>query len=187
MENKLRGFEAVPEGFRKNEGEVRLPLRGTKTSAGYDFYAPVDLVIKPQEKVFFWTDVRAYMQPNEALILDIRSSMGTKQDLMISNVIPLIDSDYYDNADTKGNIGINLRNLKPAFKLKGYNKTIKVFAGEAKGTISVPEILDLTVENTIVIKAGEKIAQGVFINYLESDNCNTDVERTGGFGSTGIK
>lgn len=36
-----------------------------------------------------------------------------------------------------------------------------------------------------VIKKGDKIAQGMFINFLLSDNGNTDEERIGGFGSTG--
>lgn len=36
-----------------------------------------------------------------------------------------------------------------------------------------------------VIKAGDRIAQGMFIKYLEADNGNTDAERNGGFGSSG--
>lgn len=35
------------------------------------------------------------------------------------------------------------------------------------------------------IKAGDKIGQGAFFNFLVADNGNTDAERTGGFGSTG--
>ena len=35
------------------------------------------------------------------------------------------------------------------------------------------------------ITAGERIAQGMFIKYLTADNGNTDVQRTGGFGSSG--
>lgn len=35
-----------------------------------------------------------------------------------------------------------------------------------------------------VIKKGDRVAQGMFINYLVSDNGNTDKVRTGGFGST---
>lgn len=39
----------------------------------------------------------------------------------------------------------------------------------------------------IMIKRGERIAQGVFMKYLASDNGNAEdsAERTGGFGSTG--
>ena len=35
------------------------------------------------------------------------------------------------------------------------------------------------------IKKGDRIAQGAFFNFLEADNGNTDVERTGGFGHSG--
>lgn len=34
------------------------------------------------------------------------------------------------------------------------------------------------------IHKGDRIAQGMFINYLVADNGNSDNERTGGFGST---
>ena len=36
----------------------------------------------------------------------------------------------------------------------------------------------------ITIEKGDRIAQGMFINYLVADNGNTDNERIGGWGST---
>lgn len=39
----------------------------------------------------------------------------------------------------------------------------------------------------VTIEVGERIAQGVFMNYLASDNGNTDSDRNGGIGSTGTK
>lgn len=39
-------------------------------------------------------------------------------------------------------------------------------------------------DNTQTIKQGDRIAQGMFINYLTADTGNTDNIRTGGFGST---
>ncbi len=36
------------------------------------------------------------------------------------------------------------------------------------------------------IKQGEKVAQGMFIQYLITDDDNATAERTGGFGSTGV-
>ena len=44
-------------------------------------------------------------------------------------------------------------------------------------------ISDVTQE----IKRGDRIAQGMFIKRLDADSGNTDVERVGGFGSTGKK
>jgi len=38
-----------------------------------------------------------------------------------------------------------------------------------------------------IIEKGDRIAQGMFINYLTTDDDNTTAERLGGFGSTGVK
>jgi len=38
---------------------------------------------------------------------------------------------------------------------------------------------------TVTIEAGERVAQGIFLQFLVADNGNTDNERIGGFGSTG--
>lgn len=176
---KIRGFEQVREDCQTMIDETfKLPLRGTKTSAGYDFFAVHDLVIRPQETVRFSTDVKAYMQEDEALLIDIRSSQGIKNDLMISNTLGLVDSDYYGNPDNDGNIGIFLRNLKPPFELINF----KLIDGDL-----LPVVRDTYEENTVLIKAGDRVAQGFFIKFLESDNCNTVVQRLGGTGSTNGK
>lgn len=107
----MRYFEAVSDSFRKNPGvEIKLPTRGSKNSAGYDFYSPVNVVIQPNEMVMIWTDVKASMYYDNALVIIPRSSMG-KHPIMISNTVGLIDSDYYGNESTDGNIGFRLFNL----------------------------------------------------------------------------
>lgn len=107
----MRYFEVVSDAFRKNpNAEIQLPTRGSKNSAGYDFYSPVDAVIQPNEMVMIWTDVKASMYYDNALIIIPRSSMG-KHPIMISNTVGLIDSDYYGNESTDGNIGFRLFNL----------------------------------------------------------------------------
>ena len=40
-------------------------------------------------------------------------------------------------------------------------------------------------KDIVTIEAGERVAQGIFLPFLVSDNGNTDNERIGGFGSTG--
>lgn len=109
----MRYFEVVRDEFRKNEGEIKLPTRASKHSAGYDFYSPVDAVIQPNEMVMIWTDVKAHMYYDNALLIIPRSSMG-KHPIMISNTVGLIDSDYYSNESTDGNIGFRLLNLGTA-------------------------------------------------------------------------
>ena len=151
---KFRGFEAVT-GY---EDKVQLPARSTKHSGAYDFYSPIPIRIPPRQTVTIHTNVKAYMQPNELLLLFTRSS-GGKKGLQLKNTTGLIDSDYYNNPDNEGNIILMLRNT---------NET----GGE-----------------DIVFSQGEKIAQGVFVNFLLADGDsleNHTIVRTGGIGSTGV-
>ena len=107
---KMRGFEIVKEEMRKRKGEITLPTRGSKVSAGYDFYSPVDIILKPNEKTCVWSDIKAYMQEGEVLLLFVRSSIGIKKGLALSNGTGVIDADYYSNSSNDGNIGIALYN-----------------------------------------------------------------------------
>ena len=106
---KIRGFEVVKDEKRKTEGKVILPTRGSKVSAGYDFYSPVDITIEPNKIGKIWTDVKSYMGNTECLILNVRSSMGGK--FMLANTQGWIDADYYSNPNNDGNIGIFLKNI----------------------------------------------------------------------------
>ena len=107
-DSKKRGFEIVKDDMRKSD-YVAIPTRATKNSAAYDFYCNNDYVVKPNEIVKIWTDVKAYMQSDEVLILNIRSSMGGK--FMLANTQGWVDSDYYENPDNDGSIGIFLKNI----------------------------------------------------------------------------
>ena len=152
VNKKIRGFEIVSDGFRKNKDtEIILPIRSTKTSAGYDFSSPVSVTIQPKSKELIWTDVKAYMQEGEVLILDVRSSIGINKSLELANTIGIVDQDYFSNPKNDGNIGICL-----------YNKSDEIVA----------------------LDVGERIAQGIFLPFLEADNGNTENERNGGIGST---
>ena len=165
--SKLRGFEVVrdnartakevftDEKKRKHEFpiDIKLPTRADVRSAGYDFYLPKDLKLLPMQKTIVWTDVKAFMQPDEVLEIYIRSSLAIKQGVMLSNNVGIVDSSYYGNESNDGNIGIAIVN---------------------------------TTGTTVELKAGERIAQGIFKKFLIADEDNTiSSERTGGFGSSG--
>ena len=107
--NKIRGFEVVINDKRKTSGEVTLPTRGSSTAMAYDFYANETYSVMPNEIVKVWTDVKAYMQDNECLVLNVRSSMGGK--FMLANTQGWIDQDYYSNESNDGNIGVFLKNI----------------------------------------------------------------------------
>lgn len=89
--------------------KIKLPVRATKQSAGYDFYAPRTYAIAPGDKAKIPTGVRAYMQSDEVLTIHIRSSLGFKKGIRLANCTGIIDSDYY-NAANEGHIWVALHN-----------------------------------------------------------------------------
>ena len=106
----MRYFEVVSDKYRKNNVDIKLPTRATKNSIGYDFYSPIAVDIEPMHSQMIWTDVKAIFNSDEALIINVRSSMG-KQPVMIANTQGWIESDYANNPDNDGNIGFRLFNL----------------------------------------------------------------------------
>ena len=106
----MRRFEVVKDEYRKNNVDIKLPTRATKNSIGYDFYSPIAVDIEPMHSQMIWTDVKAIFNSDEALIINVRSSMG-KQPVMIANTQGWIESDYANNPDNDGNIGFRLFNL----------------------------------------------------------------------------
>lgn len=88
---------------------VMLPKRATEGSAGYDFYLPYDLTIKPNESVKVYTGIRAKINPDYVLMIFPRSGLGTKYHLMLDNTVGVVDSDYY-NALNEGHIIVSLTN-----------------------------------------------------------------------------
>ena len=106
----MRRFEVVSDKYRKNNVYIKLPTRATKNSIGYDFYSPIAVDIEPMHSQMIWTDVKAIFNSDEALLINVRSSMG-KQPVMIANTQGWIESDYANNPDNDGNIGFRLFNL----------------------------------------------------------------------------
>ena len=147
----IRGFEQVKDKFRRTKGEIKLPTQGSKNSAGYDFYSPITIIIPSHKTVNIPTDIKAYMQEDEVLMIFIRSSIGIKDGLMLANNTGIIDSDFYSNPSNDGGISMCLYNYS---------------------------------DKDVLIRKGERIAQGIFMKYLLSDNGNSTENRTGGIGST---
>lgn len=115
---RKRGFEWVT---RWAEAGIRLPMRKTAASAGYDIEAAEGVTIAPGDMVRVPTGLKAYMQPDEVLVLAIRSSLAVKRGLALANGIGIIDADYYDNPENEGHIEVAVRNLgaEPASVKKG--------------------------------------------------------------------
>lgn len=149
---KTRGFE-IAKGYE--DKNINLPVRKTKSSAGYDFEAAEDTVVPKftngVKPTLIKTGIKAYMQDDEVLYLFNRSSNPKKKGLVLCNSVGVIDADYYGNPDNDGNIMFAFYNVG---------------------------------EEDITIKKGEAIGQGVFQKYLVVDDDQAEGTRTGGFGST---
>ena len=85
---------------RSNDGSfipakenVILPRRSTPGSAGYDFYAPEEIVIPAGGNIQFKTGVIADIADGYVLLLFPRSGLGMKG-IRIANTVGVIDSDY---------------------------------------------------------------------------------------------
>ncbi len=101
---------------------ISLPKRATVGSAGYDFYLPFDVTLKPFQSIIIPTGIRCQMNANLVLQIFPRSSLGFKYRLQLDNTVGIIDSDYF-KADNEGHIMIKLSNLscdeKTVFLTKG--------------------------------------------------------------------
>ena len=91
---ECRGFEVL-ENY-KNNG-IRLPMRKTAQSAGYDFEAATDFVLIRQKIILVTTGLKAFMLPDEVLMIYIRSSLALKHGIILANGVGVIDSDYNDH------------------------------------------------------------------------------------------
>lgn len=145
--SRQRGFELV-------KGEIDtnlLPKRETENSAGYDLKVSKEVTIKPGEIALIETGLKAYMEPNEVLLLFDRSSNPRKKGIVLINSVGVIDSDYYENESNDGLIMAQMMNIS---------------------------------NNDVTIPYGERIVQGVFMEFKVVDDDNATGKRVGGIGST---
>ena len=97
------------EEIRNIYDSLKLPKRATTGSAGYDFYAPVDVTMKPGEIVKIPTGIRVEMEEGWVLKCYPRSGLGFKFRLQLNNTVGIIDSDYFFS-DNEGHIFAKLTN-----------------------------------------------------------------------------
>ena len=102
---------------------IKLPKRATAGSAGYDFYAPVSLCIKPGETVKIPTGIRVEMEQEWVLKCYPRSGLGFKYRLQLNNTVGIIDSDYF-YSDNEGHMFAKITNDS------NENKTVELKSGE---------------------------------------------------------
>ena len=141
--------EAFP-GRESPYDALKLPVRATAGSAGYDLPSPLDFALKPGETIKLPTGLRARIAPGWVLLLFPRSGLGFKYRVQLNNTVGVIDSDYFGAAN-EGHIFLKLTN-----------------AGD----------------RPMSVRAGDGVAQGVFVPFGITVDDAADGVRTGGFGST---
>lgn len=115
--------EAPEEEIKRIYEQILLPKRATSGSAGYDFFAPVPVVLEPGQTIKFPTGVRVWMEPEWVLKCYPRSGLGFKYRLQLNNTVGIIDSDYY-YSDNEGHIFVKITNDS------NEGKTVEIRAGE---------------------------------------------------------
>ena len=96
------GDESVYDG-------IKLPVRATSGSAGYDFFAPSELSIPAGGTVKVPTGIRCRMDNDRVLAIFPRSGLGFKYRLALDNTVGIIDADYF-GAENEGHIMIKMTN-----------------------------------------------------------------------------
>ncbi len=112
----LDNIEEIYEG-------IMLPKRATTGSAGYDFYAPISITLKPNETIKIPTGIRVKIEDGWVLKCYPRSGLGFKFRMQLNNTVGIIDSDYY-NSSNEGHIFTKITNDT------NEGKTIEIKAGQ---------------------------------------------------------
>ncbi len=107
---------------------LKLPKRATKGSAGYDFYTPISISMKPGETVKIPTGIRVSMLEDYVLKCYPRSGLGFKYRLQLNNTVGIIDSDYYYSSN-EGHIFAKITNDT----VEGKTVDIEAFSGFMQG------------------------------------------------------
>ena len=132
---------------------IQLPTRATSGSAGYDFYLPYAIHLRPGETATIPTGIRVKIDDGWWLCCTPRSSLGFKSRMQLDNTIGVIDADYY-YSDNEGHIFAKITN-------------------------------DTNTGKPLVLDAGERFMQGIFLPFGITDDDNATKIRSGGLGSTG--
>ena len=117
-----RYFRRLP--MRDIYDALQLPTRATSGSAGYDFKAPFDFVLKPGQTIKIPTGIRVKIDDGWWLGCFPRSGLGFKYRLQLDNTVGVIDSDYYGSSN-EGHIFAKITNDSKD------GKSLSVKAGDA--------------------------------------------------------
>lgn len=212
MKEIYRGFEIISE-MEGVLGQDHLPQRADTGSAGYDFKCAKDTVIpsmmglqmKANEKVN-----ALFMKHQEEILSEVEVSSLTDEELQIIEIVKSQSIGIEDAETLTKFLGLRGTLVPTGIKAKfPKDEVLKLYPRSSvgvkllqnmpndvgivdssyynnpgnEGHIYVPLVNNLPFD--IVIKKGDRIAQGIFVDYYTIDE--EDVmknERTGGIGSS---
>lgn len=88
---------------------IKLPKRATVGSAGYDFFSPINFILRPGDSIKIPTGIKCKMEHGWVLQCYPRSGLGFKYRLQLDNTVGIIDSDYF-YSDNEGHIFLKITN-----------------------------------------------------------------------------
>ena len=97
--------------IRREWEEIKLPLRATAGSAGYDFFIPVPICLD-RKPVTVPTGIRCKIDPGWFLMCCPKSGLGFKYRMRLANTIGVVDSDYYFSTN-EGHILAKISSKEP--------------------------------------------------------------------------
>lgn len=183
-----RGFEIVSSYADKG---VNLPKRATTKAAGYDFEAAEDIVIPTIWKAVFKTVAielkQWFYQTVTAKETDkerVAREQVLKPVLVPTGIKAYMQDDEYLQLTNRSSNPLKhfliLTNGVGVVDSDYYNNEAN--EGHIYFQLSNFGLVDK------VIKKGERIGQGIFLPFLKADAEDTvAIERTGGFGSSGVE
>ncbi len=107
---KVTKGQFVADGGDGNSYEnIKMPVRATAGSAGYDFFSTESFSLQPGETKKIPTGIRSEIAEGWVLKIYPRSGLGFKYRLQLNNTVGIIDSDYF-YSDNEGHIQIKITN-----------------------------------------------------------------------------
>jgi len=178
---KLFGNDLVESNIIESiYDSIKLPVRSTKKSAGYDFFAPFGFTLEEGANIVIPTGIRVYLDDDAYLALHPRSGTGFKYRVMLANTTGIIDADYWES-DNEGHIMAKIcyDGIEPTCTLHLCNIANP---GGIYFKTTRPENVE---KRELTINAGDRFIQGILNTYGITDDDDASGKRNGGEGSTG--
>lgn len=178
MSEHVRGFEVVS---KYEEESIDLPARATKGSAGYDLKAAKDTVVPS-----IWKALLAHNGLNN--LLEGNAIREENKEFLASTLVPTGIKAFMPEREY---LLLANRSSNPMKKQLALPNGIGIIDADYYGnTDNEGEIFVQLVNygfEDVLVKKGDRIAQGIFTPYEIVDNeVNEFQTRIGGFGSSGV-